>query len=366
MEKCAEIKKQYKELLDYKRDFNLLIKNIRDKTTREQLKTLRKTIESLNHNLSKELFPEKAIFVEQYRKQVAMMERLGILKRGDRAITGIDGEKYSLPDEAGFIRILWKEKKMILTKKEQGLGRIMLVPFGMPLETLIEIYGEALKAHFRVKKLFYPKENPEDADELIPPERFNEYEPVWTSFEWLDESKPVGQQGGDISGDIVYYAEKLEARNKGGGLTKSEVLERQKEQKSATVGWRILMLETGDVIPRETEGKTKSGRKQIEVGKSANEYMEILKSQEYAHEQGMALEDWLMHAIVTLEEKNQVLDDWCGNGCFCRLPGSFNFRSGWLAYACWSRDNRQANLPDDRPGDQNPRGGFRSAVEINK
>ena len=365
MEKCAETKKQYEELLDYKRDFNLLIKNIRDKTTREQLKTKRKTIESMKQKLEKEFFPEKAVFVEQYRKQVAMMERLGILKWGERAITGIDGEKYSLPDEAGFIRILWKEKKMILRKREHGLGRIMLVPFGMPLETLIGIYGEALKAHFRAKKLFYPKENPEDADELIPSEKFDENEPVWTSSDWLDGSKPVGQRGKDISGEIVYYAQKFEKGDNGGGLTKREILEKQKEQKSATAGWRILMVETEDVIPRKGKGETKGGRKQIEAGKSVNEYMEILKSPEYAHEQGMALEDWLMHAIVTLEEKNQVLDDLGGNGCFCRLPGSFNFSSGWLADAFWARASRRARLGNDVPMVENALGGFRPAVEIN-
>jgi len=366
MEKCAETKKQYEELLTEKNKFTGLISAVRDKTTREQLKTKRKTIESMKQKLEKEFFPGKAIFVEQYRRQVAIMERLRMLKRGDHAITGIDGEKYSLPDETEFREILEKEKEMILRKKEQGLGRIMLVPFGMPLETLIEIYGEALKAHFRVKKLFYPKENTDEPDELIPPEMFNKENPVWISSEWLDENKPVGQRGGDISGDIVYYAEKLEAGNKGGGLTKSEVLQKQKKKKSATAGWRILMVETEDVIPREIKGKTKGGRKQIEAGKSANEYMEILKSPEYAHEQGMSLEDWLMHAIVTLEEKNQVLDDWGGNGCFCRLPGSFNFSSGWLARAGWFRGGRQAHLNRGAPRNGSEDGGFRPAVEINK
>jgi hypothetical protein len=197
------------------------------------------------------------------------------------------------------------------------------------------------------------------------PVDFDENEPVWTADTWIDNTKPVGQRGKDISGDIVYYVEKLEQKNHG-GLTKKELLKKQRQQKSATAGWRILMVETEDVIPKKDNGKIIGGRKQIEAGKSADEYLTMIKDpkNQYEHEQGMSLEDWLMHAIATLEEKNEVLDDYSGKGCFCWLPGSFNFRSGWLAFAHWARDSRRAVLYRDDPDSQAPRGGFRPAVDI--
>jgi hypothetical protein len=350
---CQQIKSIYTTFLQNTSDLRSLILQKNSKAALQ----VRENIEPLLNQF------EIVKFANQYRKQVAMLERLEILIPGERAIIGIDGEKYPLPDTAEFMKVLIKEKEKILKKKEQGFGRLRLVPFGLPLETLIEIYKKALLAHHRAGKLFYPKEKTEDPNELVD---FNENEPVWTVDTWIDNSKPVGQRGKDISGDIVYYAEKLEKGKKGNGLTKKEVLQRQKKNKSATAGWRILLVETEDVIPREGKGKTKGGRKQIEAGKSADEYLAVLKDNAYEHEQGMSLEDWLMHAIATLEEKNEVLDDYSGKGCFCWLPGSFNFRSGWLAFAYWRRDARQARLYNVRPGNQVPRGGFRPAVEINK
>jgi len=353
---CQEIKTLYTTLLQ-----NAGIFRVMDfKKERQLALDTRKLIESSLKQLEAIRPREIVEFVGQYQKQVAMMEHLGILKPGKREIIGIDGEKYPLPDKFEFIRILMKEKEKVLKKKEQGFGRILLVPIGMPLETLIKIYENALKSHFRAGKLFYPKEKPEDPDE---PADFDENEPVWTSGEWLDQNKPAGKRGKDVSGDIVYYANKLEQENHG-GLTKKEVLQKQKQHKSASVGWRILMVETGDVIPREKNGKIIGGRKQIEAGKSANEYLAKLKEKTYEHEQGMSLEDWLMLALMTLEEKNQVLDDFQGKGCYCRLPGSFNFRSGWLAGAYWSRAGRQASLSSVSPDRQRPLGGLRSAVDI--
>ena len=105
------------------------------------------------------------------------------------------------------------------------------------------------------------------------------------------------------------------------------------------------MVENESVIPKAGNGKMVGGRKQIEAGKNAIEYLAMLKDKTYEHEQSMALEDWLMHAIVTLEEKNQVLDDYSGKGCFCWLPGSFNFRYQRRGFLGCFRLNRQRCHP---------------------
>jgi hypothetical protein len=145
---CQQIKSIYTTLLqnaaifrviDFKKERTLALK------TREKIETAIKEIkEQTTPKEIKEL-------VDQYERQVSVLERVGILEKGKRAIVGIDGVEYPLP--SSIKQVLMKEKKKILQKKEQGFGQIRLVPFGMPLETLIEIYKKALLAHHRAGKL---------------------------------------------------------------------------------------------------------------------------------------------------------------------------------------------------------------------
>jgi len=349
MTTCHEAKQLYETLLTQKKAFNHLRPDIKDSGTRSQMKIKQSEIETAIKNLREIVIPKEIKeVVEQYERQVKMLERVGILEKGKRAITGIDGVEYPLP--GSIKQVLMAEKEKILKKKEQGFGRLLLVPFGMPLETLVEIYKKVILEHAKAGTI--------DAEVDV-----NDCLDI--SDEWIDEKQPKGKRGADVTGKCVYYAKKLEQDNHG-GLTKQEILEKQKKQKSATAGWRILMMETEKDIPREKAGKIVGKRKQIEAGKSATEYLKMLMKPEYAQEQGMSLEDWLMLAILFLEEKQQVIDNWQAGGSFCRLPGSFNFSSGWLASARWFRGDQRAGLHDGDPEFERDYGGVRFAVEVNK
>jgi hypothetical protein len=350
MSTCQEVKQSYEDLLAKQKKFIYLRSDIADKDTRGQMKRLQGEIEPAIENLREIVTPKEIKeLVEQYDRQVKMLERVGILEKGKRAITGIDGVEYPLPES--IKPVLMAEKEKILKKKEQGFGRLLLVPFGMPLETLVEIYKKVILEHAKAGTI--------DAEVDVT-------DCLEISDEWLDKKQPKGKRGADVAGKCVYHAKKLVKGDRGGGLTKQEILEKQKREKSATAGWRILMVETEKDIPREGKGKIVGKRKQIEAGKSATEYLKMLMKPEYAFEQGMSLEDWLMLAILFLEEKQQVIDNWQAGGSFCRLPGTFNFSSGWLASATWRRGIRLADLGNAGPGIVSGFGGVRFAVEINK
>ena len=79
-------------------------------------------------------------------------------------------------------------------------------------------------------------------------------------------------------------------------------------------------------MPQISEGKTLSGRKQLEVGSSPREYLQTLQTQPYLGETGKPLEDFitnfLTHLKTTNEVSNDVADDnalWC-LGQYLKVP----------------------------------------------
>jgi hypothetical protein len=85
---------------------------------------------------------------------------------------------------------------------------------------------------------------------------------------------------------------------------------------------------------------------------------------QYKNEFGTTPEEWLMQAITMLEEKNQVIDDYQGNGKITYNTGGYFPASGDVPYAYWFRDNRQANLDRNVPTFRDDYFGARSAVRV--
>ena len=71
-----------------------------------------------------------------------------------------------------------------------------------------------------------------------------------------------------------------------------------------------------------------------------------------------------MQAITTLEEKNQVIDDWRGKGSIAYNTGAYFPASGDVPYAYWNRGDRQADLGGSDPTNRNDDIGARSAVRV--
>ena len=291
---------------------------------------------------------------EQYDSQVKLLEEVGILKEG--AITGIDGHEYSVPTLEQIASRLFERRKELETKHDQGFTKLLLVPFGMSLDSL----AETLK-QFLIKY----KESHSSFDLDI-------NEPLWTGD---------GYEGADIgdSPKLVYYPQSF-TKEGHGGKTKREMLEGQETPGQARGddgrtgdngwrGWTIHLLQPSNPelqdtetptgfapIPREGQGTPqgdKNPRPPLEAGQSPNEHLSILQEAQdnpnspYSHESGMTPEDWIMAFMTHLTETGKPLDDvWnpTNTESCCDLTGVFFPSSVYVPYAFWVHEDYQATL----------------------
>ncbi len=303
---------------------------------------------------------------EQYTSQVSLLEQVGILKDG--AILGIDGNIYPIPTLEQIAARIFERRETLRTKHDQGFTKLLLVPFGMSLDTLQETLKQFL--------LGYKKDHPIfDLDTN---------EPLWT---WSD------YQRADIgdSPKLVYHPQSFTQQGHG-GKTKMEILKTNYKlptpipTQSPLPGWTIHLLQPSDPsdlhspgfasIPRRGQGTLQGDenpRFPLEANKTPNEYLSILKKAQdnpnhpYSQESGMTPEDWIIAFITHLTEMGKPLDDslnLINTECYCQLIGAFFHFSAFVPGACWSRDSRQAGLYWNGPRVRCDSAGARSSVMI--
>ncbi len=320
----------------------------------ERFEYLLKNKEPMKEKLSEALeYAQEFYHLEkQYTSQVALLEQVGILKEG--VITGIDGNEYPIPTLEQIAIRLFERRGELFTKHDQGFTKLLLVPFGMSLDSL----RETLK-QFLIK---YKKNNPTfdlDTDN-----------PLWISEDYQ------GADTGD-SPKLVYEPQSF-TKEGHGGKTKMEILKEQKTpgqtrgddgwtSDNEWKGWTIHLLQSSDPtnldslgfapIPRKGQGTPKGeeiSRAPLEAGQSANKYLSILQNAQddpnssYFQESGMTPEDWIMAFIIHLSETGKPLDDVLNptnTESYCYLTGAF-FSSSVInvPFACWRRGDRRAGL----------------------
>ncbi|MBU3942956.1 hypothetical protein KKA24_03165, partial [Patescibacteria group bacterium] len=265
---------------------------------------------------------------EQYESQREILKNVGILEKltnGEMGIKGIDNKEYSFPSYQEISKRIRENKEMLKTKIEQGFNQLLIVPFGMKLDDLIEKYKEVILKRHKEGKLLATKENPSDSDELL---ELDEKEPVWA---W------EGYNNADISGKLVYFPNEFSKENHQ-GKTKQEIL-------SVKGGWNVIFIEDLPNIPKKDRGKEIKNRKQLEVGQSPNQYLKTLKTNPiYKNETGMTPEEQIIYAIKHLKQTNQVIDDYSGKGSASYQLGAFFPADVDVPFAHWSRDFRRVGL----------------------
>lgn len=369
-EQGQETASQEQEALDLVAKITDLKATAHTKEDYQQLTKLYQQLEQLYEGgEGRELEPWLA---EQYERQMDILNSAAIidkLESGELGIRGIDGKEYPAPTQEMIAKAIEENKELIEKKKEQGFTRFLMVPFGMKLDELITIYGQTIVKHKEDNKLFAAKKDPSDPNERLVPLELDENQPVyrWDAY-----------NNADVEGKIVYYPEQFDKKNHK-GRTKKEILESQNKENDVVAGWNILLIEDMPNIP-ETDPKTIGGRTQIDAKGSAmekflsgkkvptpEEYLQFIERETiYSDEQGMTPEDQLMYAIYYLEETNQVIDDFRGNGKASYQIGAYFPASDYVPYAYWYRDSRQASVDRNTPGDQDDYCGVRSAVRIKK
>ena len=352
----AEVNEQAQEFAKQAKNLRISAKTAEDY---DELTRLYKEIEKLYS--PQELPPS---LQEQYESQVEVLEKAGLLRKlesgklGIEGIEGIDGKEYPLPAPEEVAKRMEANKELVERKQEQGFTRLLLVPFGMKLDDLIEAYKQRILDHSQKGKLFATKK---DSGDPSMPLELNESHPLW---------KWDGYNNADATGELVYNPKEFSKNHK--GKTKQEILEKQG-------GWQVLLIEDMSNIPREGGAKTKGGRTQIDTGGSSikkyikrgenipspAEYLKALnKEPAYNGESGMTPEEQLTYAILHLEETDQVIDDYRGNGSISYQIGAYFPSSGNAPNAYWNRDNRQANVDRNNPDNRNDNCGVRPAVRV--
>lgn len=361
---CEKIKQEYENLKTLKSEFDLELKKAVETGNLGKAKKLKAELEQKRDAFFEKLWifenlPPKEL-KEQYESQKGIMKNVGILEKlsnGEMGIKGIDNKEYAYPSYQEIARRMRENKEMLKTKTEQGFNQLLIVPFGMKLDDLIEKYRQVILKHHQEGKLLATKEKETDPDE---PLELNESQPVWVWDKY---------QNADTDGELVYFPEEFSENHN--GKTKEQILSQTKS------GFNILLIEDLPNIPRGLEEddngnitnygevEEKGGRKQIAAGGKPKNYLKRFKTDpQYQNETGMTPEEQIICAIKHLEEKNQVIDDWQGKGSLSYQLGAYFTADGYVPGAVWYRDGGRADVGRRDPGNSYSGNGVRAAVRV--
>jgi len=299
---------------------------------------------------------------EQYTFQVKLLEQVGILKEG--VITGIDGNKYPIPTLEQIATRLFEREKDLSTKRDQGFTKLLLVPFGMSLDTLRETFKQFLLSY---------KQTHSDFD-------LDVNDPLFT---WKD-----GYPGADTSDPpkIFYHPTSFDPHNHQ-GQTKLDILKAQADNPEGSFpGWIVHLLQAPKDnlpgfcgIPRQGQGKTQGEvfpRPDLEANKTSIEYLSIFQEAQddydptspYFQESGLTPEDWILAFITHLQETGQPLDNYQNSTeSMTYLTGAFFPSidgSAFVPCVCWLHGDRRADLDGRGPRNRGGGIGARSSVIV--
>jgi len=313
---------------------------------------------------------------EQYTAQVNLLERAGILVDG--AIMGIDGNRYPIPTLEQIAECLCspERRELFEIKRGQGFTKLLLVPFGMSLDELIEIFKQFLldykKTHPTFAREHASSYDDSDNSNWDPLNVWRDYEKADTGiFPLLSSNSPK-----------VFYHPQCFHPIDHKGKTKVDILEDAIQD--PLKGWRVLFLQPSDVFDLDAKGIARipgvdPERKQEEhplrpdvgANKTPEKYLNILMVSQYNPtspyygESGMTPEDWILAFMTHLEETQQPMDD-CQSSeeCGSFLMGSFFPSHFGVPNAGWSWASQQVKLDRWDPSQRSNQYGIRSAVVI--
>ncbi|MCX6744302.1 MAG: hypothetical protein NTX82_02145 [Candidatus Parcubacteria bacterium] len=259
---------------------------------------------------------------KQYQEQVKALIATGVIEllpeTGKYGVYDIKGKECPILSYDEILKRMELKEKMLTKKKEQGFGKLLLVPIGTPLSFLID----------RTRDLIV-----------------YENQPVYVTDEYKDA---------DVKGDLVYGVKKFDKENHG-GKTKEELIKE-------TGGWQIELIEDQPDLP--VQGKEIKGRKQFDASQSPEEYLaKIQTDPQYANEQFTTPEAQLIYFMEYLQRNNLVIDDWDGQGKGCWNVGAY-FKSGRVPFGFWIRNDRRFRLLWGNPGDLADDFAARSSVGV--
>jgi len=234
------------------------------------------------------------------------LNRAGILsvlsKSKGIGVIGIDGKEYPIPTREEVVKLFDHNRELVSRKFSQGFDRMELTPLAMPLLYLIDLLKAAIFKYVAEGKINQTRNS--DSDSLISV-RVNKEKQVWV---WDPLRHAID------TGEIIYFPQEYTSNHR--GQTKSEII--NNGCICAISGWSVGLVESLSVMSQQGQGQTLAGRRQLEVGQSPREYLQILQSDVYQGETGKTIEDFitkfLTHLTTNHEVSNDVRDNnalWC-------------------------------------------------------
>ncbi|MFA6428855.1 MAG: hypothetical protein WCW02_05015 [Candidatus Buchananbacteria bacterium] len=333
---CPELTTKLESLKQLKAEFDLELTKVKNSDSKKSndlifIRNIKANLNQTLQDLQNELWLETPELTQenlkvQYEFQKNLLLKSGLLKTlstGELGIEAIDNKEYPMPTLEQIEEMMLEKREFLKTKIPQGFVKLVLVPFGLPIGSLIKAYGNALTKHHQQDKLLDTQNRPLKLME----------EPIddWTRYAQAE-----------AKGGLVYFPQAY-SKTTHQGKTKQELL--------PTQAWQVLLLEDLPDLPAESKGKTVNGRQQPESNQSPNNYLKQLQTDpQYKGEQGLTPESWLVYALTHLAQTNQVIDDWEDSGKPCYLLNSFFKEFGNVPFAAFDRSGARAYLNQVSPG----------------
>ncbi|HBK33729.1 TPA: hypothetical protein DEP34_01430 [Candidatus Uhrbacteria bacterium] len=257
-------------------------------------------------------------------------------------ITGMDGKEYPVPTMEQIAEQLYRDREKFSAESDQGFRKILLVPFGMSLQTLLGTFENFL--------LSFQRSHPDFGTHT-------------DSFLYGQSDKLFGGADGGMFPKLVYYPRFFDGK-KHGGKTKAQILKEQATSASSFPGWHILLFQPSSaegqdqdfpkgiaLVPRREK---KSDSFKIEEG--VRDYLAPIRAASldphspHFFKPGLTVEDWLIAFMTHLKETEEPMDNSLDDdGSVASLPGAFFPSLALAPFALWYGDIQQVYLSADDP-----------------
>ena len=275
---------------------------------------------------------------DQYRINVLALERSGAIspvlsgKVGFYAEVGGKVIECPLPSWQDVQGLIDRNRNLVEQKGEQGFNGLLLTPF-LPYAQWEHLIKLNLLRRNDQGKLFFESRDKSQKERAT----LDREQPIWT---W-DTLQAAARGGG-----LIYFPKQYNQSHHG-GKTQAEVI--TDPTICPVPGWSISLIETNHFLPKQGEGKTLGGRKQLEDSQNPQEYLEVLKMPPYQRESSFTIDDALSQFLIKLQTRDEVTHDWNEyNGVWA--IGNYEKGSGLVPYVGWLRDYRRLLVYADAPG----------------
>ncbi|MFA6428856.1 MAG: hypothetical protein WCW02_05020 [Candidatus Buchananbacteria bacterium] len=359
---CKELTTKLASLKQLKAEFDLELSNLPQTGKTEDLVLVRtaktKLVQGFKE-LQKSIWPLENTELTwenieaQYEFQKEVLIKAGLVKTlatGELGIEAIDNKEYPIPTLEQIEKMMLEKRDFFETKIPQGFVKLIMVPFGLPIGSLIEAYDQALMEHHQRGELLDTQNQPLGLNKEI-------------GKKFIDDDGAKDYSQAEATGDLVYF---LKPSSESNYLTQNNYQSKTKQELLPTQAWQVLLIENLPDLPERGQGKTFNGRKQLEACQSSYSYLEQLQIDQYKGEQGLTPESWLVYGLSHLVQSKQMIESQGGEFDFrsCFLVGGCFKKTGYISRVYFDRLNTQVGLSRIDPSNANYNDATRFAVSI--